>query len=463
MYGTVRMQEVTIENFKNVKNGIAAFQSYNKHRNKLDFDGTDIMGIYGQNGSGKTTLVEGLDLLKSILSGEKINENMKNLLTYNSETTSFKYVFIIDFSGKKFFIYYNFQLKYNTSSLKVEIIKETLKYAEIRKDSRLNTKTIIDYDIDNDKNQIFTPKNIYKKIIDTDEETNLLVAREFSKRDSTSFIFSDETEKVLQISFNDENLYMDIIKSLKHFAKIDLFVIKNDYLGHINLNTLMPFSFMLSDNKSLKKGTVIVELFKPSTITKETYNVLDNVITQINIVLQSIIPGLTIEIKNLKEELMEDGEIGITVQLLSIRDNVNIPLKFESDGIKKIISILSALIAMYNNEKVCLVVDELDAGIFEFLLGELLDILKSNAKGQLIFTSHNLRPLEVLDKNDVIFTTTNPENRYIRLKNVKNSNNLRDFYLRGIFLGGQDEPIYEKTKSYNIKRAFRKAGNIYKK
>lgn len=220
---------------------------------------------------------------------------------------------------------------------------------------------------------------------------------------------------------------------------------------------------MLSDNKSLKKGTVIVELFKPSTITKETYNVLDNVITQINIVLQSIIPGLTIEIKNLKEELMEDGEIGITVQLLSIRDNVNIPLKFESDGIKKIISILSALIAMYNNEKVCLVVDELDAGIFEFLLGELLDILKSNAKGQLIFTSHNLRPLEVLDKNDVIFTTTNPENRYIRLKNVKNSNNLRDFYLRGIFLGGQDEPIYEKTKSYNIKRAFRKSGNIYEK
>ena len=92
------------------------------------------------------------------------------------------------------------------------------------------------------------------------------------------------------------------------------------------------------------------------------------------------------------------------------------------------------------------------------MLGELLDIFKEHAKGQLIFTSHNLRALEILEKDSIMFSTVNPERRYIRMKNVKPSNNLRDTYLRSITLGGQDEIIYEETDSLKIARAFRKAG-----
>ena len=66
-----------------------------------------------------------------------------------------------------------------------------------------------------------------------------------------------------------------------------------------------------------------------------------------------------------------------------------------------------------------LTVDELDAGIFEYLLGELLKVISEKGKGQLIFTSHNLRPLETIDKGFIAFTTVNPENRYIRFVNVK--------------------------------------------
>ena len=55
--------------------------------------------------------------------------------------------------------------------------------------------------------------------------------------------------------------------------------------------------------------------------------------------------------------------------------------------------------------------DELDAGISEVLLGTLLHTIEETGKGQLIFTSHNLRPLEVLSKDNIVFTTTNPSNR----------------------------------------------------
>ena len=139
-------------------------------------------------------------------------------------------------------------------------------------------------------------------------------------------------------------------------------------------------------------------------------------------------------------------------------DQPEIPIRMESEGIVKIISILSALIQAYNQPSVCLVIDELDAGIFEYMLGELLDIFNTDGKGQLIFTSHNLRALEMLDKENIVFSTVNPNNRYIRMKNVRESNNLRKQYIKALTLGGQDEVIYDETNSLKIARAFRKAG-----
>ena len=46
-------------------------------------------------------------------------------------------------------------------------------------------------------------------------------------------------------------------------------------------------------------------------------------------------------------------------------------------------------------------VDELDSGIYEYLLGECLEVMQDKAKGQLIFTSHNLRPLEILENDSL--------------------------------------------------------------
>lgn len=459
----VRLQEMIIENFKNVKRGVASFQSYKNIKNENELSSSDILGIYGQNGSGKTALVESLDILKSLLSGQAIPPNMVNLLSCNSDKARFKYIFKVTIDKENYLVSYSYTLKVVeniNNKLGVQVIKEDLKYSELNQNKNISWSSIINYNIDNKKNDLFRPKEIFKEIVNDNEDNidKLFLAREFSKEGGNSFIFSDRTNEILKSSLEEDELYLKIIQSLSHFGRIDLFVITNKYLGHINLKTFMPFSFMLKDTIKITNGTVVVPLFESSVIEKSVYVFLEKIKDQINVVLQSIIPGLTIKIKKLKEVLNDKGEVGENIELLSVRENVEIPLKYESEGIKKLISVLSALIAMYNNKKVCVVIDELDAGVFEFLLGELLKIFKDNSKGQLIFTSHNLRPLEVLDKNDVIFTTCNKENRYIRLKNVKKSNNLRDFYLRGIFLGGQKEMIYQKTKSYEINRAFRKAG-----
>ena len=107
-------------------------------------------------------------------------------------------------------------------------------------------------------------------------------------------------------------------------------------------------------------------------------------------------------------------------------------------------------------------VDELDAGIFEYLLGELVGLLADGAKGQLIFTSHNLRVLERLDKKNIICSTVNPNNRYISLKGIEKNHNKRDFYIRSVVLGGQKERLYDNSELQDMNYAFKKAGSIEK-
>ena len=186
---------------------------------------------------------------------------------------------------------------------------------------------------------------------------------------------------------------------------------------------------------------------------------LDKIVEQINKVLYTIIPGMGIIVKNYGKQSMDSGDDGWKVELMSVRgEKKPIPIRMESEGIIKIVSILNVLIQAFADESICLAIDELDAGIFEYMLGEILDIFKDNAKGQLIFTSHNLRALEMLNKESIMFSTVNPDNRYIHMKNVKESNNLRSMYIRSITLGGQDELVYEETDSLKIAKAFRKAG-----
>ena len=57
-------------------------------------------------------------------------------------------------------------------------------------------------------------------------------------------------------------------------------------------------------------------------------------------------------------------------------------MRYESEGIKKIVSILQLLIVVYNNDSITVAIDELDSGIFEYLLGEILRIISEKGNGQ---------------------------------------------------------------------------------
>ena len=241
--------------------------------------------------------------------------------------------------------------------------------------------------------------------------------------------------------------------------------IKNKTAGHAGIAC---FSFALKGNRAGSPHFKIVRFKWWEHVTcfveqidiyrEESY--FRYMIKQINIVMKSLIPEINIEIYNAFDKLLKDGKDGVQFEIIAMRGENRIPLLYESAGIKKLISICSNLVACYNRESYCLVVDELDSGIYEYLLGECLEVMQDKAKGQLIFTSHNLRPLEILENDSLLYTTVNPENCYIKSTYIKNTQNTRLSYLRTIKLGGQKEKLYNETNIYEMELAMRRAGRI---
>lgn len=211
-----------------------------------------------------------------------------------------------------------------------------------------------------------------------------------------------------------------------------------------------------SSSPILRDVTLSVD--KTTVVSADVFQAVQATVATINRVLCQLVPGLSIEVRQLHDETLDCGAAGKRIEVLSRRGDVVVPFRTESEGIKKIVSMLGWLIDVYNDDSSCLVVDEIDSGVFEFLLGELLEVVSQRGRGQLIFTAHNLRALECLPSGCLVFTTVNPQNRYIRFRGSGASNNLRNQYLRAINLGGQKEPVYQPTSSADIDAAFFGAG-----
>ena len=425
----------------------------------LSADKAEILGIYGQNGSGKTAIVDALYFLQKVMIGVDLDQSLEDYMDMDSDTAEIFADFNIFMDSIVFEIGYRLSL--SRKEKEVVISRETLSAAKNENGIRTNKTVFMDYQRDQ-TNVIFKPQKRLDEVLEENKEikTDLIVARKMAEKSNCSYIFGESSREIFCREYeNGFQQFSAIISSLFEFALKDLFVIRNTHSGVISANFVLPMAFRIENDNMGAKGDFTVSLTEPILVDEERKNLLETIVEQINIVLYTIIPGLQVTIKNYGKQSLDDGEEGWKLELMSKREGMKeIPIRMESEGIIKIISILNALIQAFGNPSICLVIDELDSGIFEYMLGELLDIFKKNAKGQLIFTSHNLRALEMIDKESIMFSTTNPNNRYIHMKNVRESNNLRNMYIRSITLGGQSEEIYEKTDSLKIARAFRKAG-----
>lgn len=457
----VRLASLEISNIKNVNYGKIVMPGV-ACKNPIR-DTAEILGIYGQNGSGKTAVIDTLYYLQRIMVGDSLADEFVEYIDAKSSQAEIVAEFNVFCGDTRYEVGYKVVL--DKTEKGVGIQRETLNYAKNEDGVRSNKTVFIEFQRGKE-NPVFLPKKRYDEVVENnkDNNTDLIVAYKMAEKSRCSYVFGENSREVFfQKYTNRFKECAALIEALFVFALKDLFVICNTHSGVISANFLLPVAFKIEQDKFGLKGDFAIPMTKPVVLETERKKLLDVLVEQINTVLYTIIPKMSIAVKDYGKQLTDSGEEGYKVELVSIRDDTPpIPIRMESEGIIKIISILNALMQAFAYPSICLAIDEMDAGVFEYLLGELLDVYNKNAKGQLIFTSHNLRALEMLDKESIMFSTANPRKRYIHMKNIKPSNNLRDVYLRGITLGGQDEVIYEATDSLKIARAFRKAGRSIK-
>lgn len=445
----VRLVSCTLDGIKNVLHGEVSMPHSLKGGDVYQ-DTAELLGIYGQNGSGKTSVVDAMACVQVLMSGRALQKEKIYLVTQGREKGHIECVFALRFEELRYRVRYSVTL--STIDDELKIVEERLEYQPAR--LRARYRSVAEYEISSPPvDSTFLPEMVYRSLITKlkDKRDSLTLAKRKAYDDAKSYIFNDETYEIFQEGMDVERA--GILRVMRWFAQKNLTIIERQHSGLLSLN-LLPLSTM----SKYGHGHVPMLLDAPNVMPLPMYEKLKALTLQLNGVLNSIIPGLSVDVYELGTKLTEQGIEVMRFELVSVRGNVKIPLRYESEGVRKILSILGSMIDVYNNPSACLIVDELDAGIFEYLLGELLKVIQESGKGQLIFTSHNLRPLEMLSKESVLFSTTNPMNRYIRFTGIKANNNLRNCYICEINLQEQAEQVYCSTNTSSMNRAFFRAG-----
>ena len=423
MHVKIRIQTIEINHIKNVGYGKVTFQD----GNLVSTSGASILGVFGQNGSGKTALLDSLLLYRTLLSGEALDAYSAYLINLEEKEAIVNVTSRLSLGDEHYFVHYHFKL--GTSSTRhVFVTDETLSYhLEGEKKFKPLLKATLNH-----------------HLIHVEHLDQFLVSLNPPKS-TRSTLFSPEVGRVLE--GREKVLY----EALKAYGKDNILIINQFSNRDFRTKDVFPLIYHVAMNGYQK--SVMKVRYGINYLNEDELAIFKTIVGKISLLLNNIIPGIALQYLEGKKT-----KRGYQVELVTKRNQVILPLKYESMGVKKLVLVIGALISMYNSHNVIVAIDEIDAGIFEYLLGEIFLVLKEEAKGQLLFTSHKLRPLEILNPYQVVFTTANPLARYLVMTKTSKKINLRDFYLRSIELGGQKENVYTSTDPFEISRAFRLAG-----
>lgn len=416
---------IKAKNFKSLKN-----IEFNLNKTKIETN--RFIAIYGENGSGKTNLVELFKLLQQLTISrmidvklnmlpkeffdlkEKVLDNtpidMKPLwqLSLNLEEyrminedadTEIEYGFKIN--NKEGF----YSIKFNT-----EIVEEKL-YFFVNKQKGYYFKL--------SKNDKELNKNIFMNE-KYNEELKENIDKYWGKYSFLSLLAFEESEKNKEyVKNNISNKIYEIINKMItmtiHVNKWYLKFMPDNYMKENILADLK--SGVVSKNKidEIKKYEKILNIF-----FKQAYADIKSV-------------EYFIEEKDekIKYKLYFNKMIGGNLK--------SIPIELESEGTKKIIEEFDTLIGAIMGETV--IIDEIDNGIHDLLMKNIIISIKDEITGQLIITTHNTLLLEILPRECIYVLSTDYEgNKNINsIKEygikIQKNHNVRDLYFKGLFGG----------------------------
>ena len=420
---------IKAKNFKSLKN-----IEFNLKRTKNITN--DFIAIYGENGSGKTNLVELFKFLQQMTISRtfdvswnmlpkeffdlkdkmlgKVSMEMRSIweLTLNleeyrmlneKEDTEIEYGFKIN--DKEGF----YSVKFNK-----EIIEEKLYFFVNKQNGYYFKLSKNDREIQKELNNNIFMNDKYNK------ELGENIEKYWGKYSFLSLITFEAKDKNEEYISN--NISYKLFEIINKFISITVHVNKY-FLKFIPDNFIKKLALF-----DLKEGTVSKDKIDQIRKYEEVLNIF---FTQAYADIKSVKYIVEEKDDKIKYRLYFNKIIGGNLK--------SIPIELESEGTKRIVEEFDTIIGAIMGETV--VIDEIDNGIHDLLMKNIILSIKDEITGQLIITTHNTLLLEILPKECIYILSTDYEgNKNINtIKEygikIQKNHNARDLYFKGLFGG----------------------------
>ncbi|PWG59636.1 AAA family ATPase [Bifidobacterium catulorum] len=480
----MRLITLVMDGVRNVGHGIIDFED-------LDSRGS-VTGIYGQNGSGKTSVIDVIDCLRHLLAGAKLPEGSADIVNAGTGKASITAVFRMDAPRQEKscekdeggsdgprheyqYVEYSVNLERHPGGF-AKVAREALRAGDSR--SSLGSPIIV-HENGAGKAAVRLPQYAWRSMLGiADIARDVDFVERAEQFQGMSFLFLphaklDEHNQDIPLleALSDRALQKERLaastrklletkvyaltrgmRRLVQYARTDIFI------STTRRSALASYQYVpIMDDAT--GGSIRFDLLEPNIMSTVNVEKLCDIIATYNTMLPSLIPGLQLELRKSAAPADEQGRPRVQVELMSTRGGPHIPFRCESEGIIRITGLLAFFIHAYNDSNAMVAIDEIDSGVFEQLLGDMLLQIASGIKGQLVFTAHNLRALEVLPSECIRFTVTDSSNRFVPAPKLKPTNNPRKVYLSDVLLGWDGPDLYEAPKARMFANALYRAGH----
>lgn len=378
-------------------------------KNFKDFQKSHITAIYGANGAGKTGIIQAMEIYQNLFNNkdylivENANGHLKNVINQKTKKFTLDIVFAVFME----------EVDTKTKNEKVpntlkNIYKHYLCIEEVGGSYKLTADELYLLKGKNiNQDEKFTP--IYKvkdgEIVDIQE--NLIGENEKEELiKKTMNILHFQTLPDVLLSKDNYN-FMQNKKFIFPYIVLEIFALKlivvmqdsdNNYINFDNLaqqaNCLRKYKEQMSEEEYNK--LLLEDKFTNLSVEKIPKKLFTNYEDKVK-KLTSFLKVFKDDLNNIEIKKYDNGDFYECELILVYKDGKKINKEYESSGIKKLITLYSALNDCVNGKIVF--IDEIDANIHDVLLTKIIEFISLYSKGQFIFTTHNIEPMEVLKNN----------------------------------------------------------------
>lgn len=396
-----------------------------------------IVAIYGPNGSGKTAIIHAVEIFRNLLTENNyLLDNSNKKYVYNLINKSTKeFSFTVDFhlpndlglsDHPASMTRFSYQITLSIDDDQSVTIKEEKLLASTLASQRKTTKVYF--------------HSIQGKIIESALAKPILAKLENTiKRRSFAEVCEEILREELKNPTNENNVFCLNEKrahDILYFAPIAIAASKMDYFllqTDAHSSYAKDFETLWDDHCHPRlddeyKNFVMAYRDDSILVKKTDINAFLEAVKKLTHFIRLFKPDLC----QIQMDKKENPDYYIVNLILSY-ENYQIHEDFESAGLRKLIQLFFSLLNIHQGD--ILFVDELDSSINDVYLVRLVEYFLKFGKGQVVFTTHSVAPMDVLknEKDAIAFINACGEWSYWkRLGSYSPGKLYKEGYIKGL-------------------------------